>query len=359
MVLTLPLDGRYMISGAPGTGKTVVALYRASRMMKAQYSVRILMYSNLLTKYTKAASSDAEPVAHEISTYHSWFPPIYRAKSGRKRVPVIGGDRYKFDWLQIIQDLNPCAPDSTGEHLLIDEGQDLSAKLYMIIRQFISTNITVFADENQRIMSEQCTLREIYTAADIPVTNRHFLTRNYRNTLQIHQLAIWFHRGSPSGLAKAPVREGIRPAFVTAPDIQRQAAYIHNYERLNSDLSIGVLVYSVRDLNRMIHLLKEAGCVRPVHAYNSQQQLMPEFKGPGITVLCYPSAKGLEFDTVFIPGLERLDQTGVEQADEMMRMYVMVTRARNELFLMHAGASCALSDALPDTLIRRIELEHD
>jgi Cdc6-like AAA superfamily ATPase len=48
----LPLEGSYLVTGPPGTGKTVMALYRAQMLSKRNAKAQLLMYSRLLSQYT-------------------------------------------------------------------------------------------------------------------------------------------------------------------------------------------------------------------------------------------------------------------------------------------------------------------
>ena len=57
--------------------------------------------------------------------------------------------------------------------------------------------------------------------------------------------------------------------------------------------------------------------------------------GGVVTVLCYASAKGLEFDHVFLPELHVLPLGQDIDADtQKMNMYVMTSRSRNGLTLL-------------------------
>lgn len=356
-VLTLDLDGTYLVSGAPGTGKTVVSLYRASRIRREGHQVRMIMYSKLLSTYAAVTDGNTASIANDICTYHSWFSRLYW-KNYSSAVPHLPDSRFDYDWMTILTHMGTKPPPALNEYVLVDEGQDLPQMLYLISRTFLTPNLTIFADENQRITKDRCLLSDITSAAQIPPDRQFTLKRNYRNTLEIHNLACWFHRGSPSGLAAAPDRRGNTPVMLSARSLTEQIEYIRNYERVHASRSIGVLVSRRSELHTIRAALIKGGTINPVQAYQ-RGKWMPEFNQPGITLLCYPSAKGLEFDAVFLPSMEQLDQTAVEQSDKMMNMYVMVTRAREELFLMHAGSSCALMNALPDTLVRKVSLQHD
>jgi superfamily I DNA/RNA helicase len=76
------------------------------------------------------------------------------------------------------------------------------------------------------------------------------------------------------------------------------------------------------------------------------------FGAGGITLLCYPSAKGLEFDTVFIPELQKY---GDDPTNPVARMtfYVLISRARKNLYLSYSGLEKPrFVAALPSQLIQ-------
>ncbi len=64
----------------------------------------------------------------------------------------------------------------------------------------------------------------------------------------------------------------------------------------------------------------------------------------GVKLMTIHAAKGLEFDKVFVTGLEtglfpheRLDDSKIDEEEERRLFYVAVTRAKNHLFLTHAS----------------------
>lgn len=350
-VTTLPLEGRYLIAGAPGTGKTVVALYRASLMIRRQKAPTMLTYSRLLTEYVRA-SKLPNTVTSSMNTFHSWMYGYFRSNYGRPPMKV-PGRQYDHDWDAIVRHMGIQRPTrGRAEYLLVDEGQDLPAQLYMIFSEFVTENLTVFADENQRIMPDQSTMREICDSADIHPKNIYTLTRNYRNTLQIHDLACHFHRGARTGLALAPEKPGERPLALGMSSLEDQIAWILAYEARNSDQSIGVLVRT-KTLMRRLYSALNGKTVNAVDAFDRDQDMQPGFDRAGITILCYPSAKGLEFDAVFLVGVEGFTDLHLSQDDEMMRLYVLCTRAREALFLLHTGPTCPLVDSIPTSLLER------
>jgi transcriptional regulator with AAA-type ATPase domain len=53
-----PLDEATLVTGPPGTGKTVVAFYRAETAARKGQSPRLVMYNNVLYRYSGNASKN-------------------------------------------------------------------------------------------------------------------------------------------------------------------------------------------------------------------------------------------------------------------------------------------------------------
>jgi DNA helicase II / ATP-dependent DNA helicase PcrA len=66
--LNSPLTGNILISGAPGTGKTVIAFLRAQSIAKQKKKVTVIMFNNVLTSYTKNAADEK----FDVQTFHKW-----------------------------------------------------------------------------------------------------------------------------------------------------------------------------------------------------------------------------------------------------------------------------------------------
>ena len=59
LIYNLDLDGNYLVSGPPGTGKSVMALYRAQVLTFDDREPALLMYNNVLQQYTAQAADSA------------------------------------------------------------------------------------------------------------------------------------------------------------------------------------------------------------------------------------------------------------------------------------------------------------
>ena len=336
-ILDLPLDANHIIVGPPGTGKTVMAIHRA-RMLheKRNEPTLILMYNRLLCAYTSAAI-EGIGIDGMATTFHSWFPKFFKDVYGSAPAKV---DRYTFDWLACLQVITSRPlPPKKKYHLLVDEGQDMPKELYFLLPH-ISQTLTVFADENQSITGDQSTIAEIKAATGI--TEVHTLTLNYRNTLPIAKLAASFHVGIKTGIAKVADtgRSGNLPVLDADPSMSSAVMRLVNLESSRSSEPIGVLVFR-KDIQKKLYNRLLGKTKRKPQIYSSDEAVMNgrdavDWTKPGIKIVAFASAKGLEFNTVILPEFQAftLDPDSVRCR---MMLYVLVSRARKELFITYSG----------------------
>lgn len=328
----LPLEGSHLIVGPPGTGKTVMALYRAKLLRKQSASATLLMYSRLLSQYTSGAIEELG-IQGAVETFHSWFCSLYW-KIYRTAAPQI--EDFKYDWTEILTKVNRIPPaQNRVSHLIIDEGQDLP-KEFFPVASHLARHLTVFADENQRLMEDNSTIEEIKTYSGIKQI--HTLTRNYRNTYEIAELAAHFYTGLPTGIPDLPERRGARPVMLQSKDLNATVEFIALFERNNPDLEIGVFTPTTKLQRKFVNRLR-GKTKNPVEHFEGglgSQSPVLSFGREGIKVINFPSAKGLEFDAVFIPELQEI---ATDPNDPVLRMkfYVLVSRARERLFLGFSG----------------------
>lgn len=327
----LPLDSSFLVTGPPGTGKTVLAIYRAQMFREAGKQSHFLVYGRALNQYLSQAMKTTG-VDASATTFHRWFYDWYWRNFGRTAPQL---QKYVYDWKAIYQVINQ---RSSGfqryDHLVIDEGQDFPKEFYLVMR-LIADNITVFADENQRITEQNSTIDEIKNY--LQPKSVHRLAKNYRNTRPVAELAREFYAGLRSGIPELPSRNGPKPRLIMNAPLQKQIDYIARYERTNPDHEIAVFVARTDQQKAVGRML--AGKTRnPVQAYVSADPTLKtmSFDQRGIKLLTYASSKGLEFDAVFVPYLEtRLAQP--DDIHEKMRFYVLTSRARRDLFLEGSG----------------------
>lgn len=330
----LPLTGNHVVSGPPGSGKSLLAAHRAVHLALTGRPTVLLSRSNLLRQLLRdtlqGLTVPDAPV--QASTVHSW---ILR-RFGRDAPGT--GDSW-FDWTALA---DRAAGDLDGDgsstpHLVVDEGQDLPPGFYLLAR-LAAESVTVFADECQRLTETNSTLAEI-TGTLGRSTGRVEITGNHRNTREIASLAEHFRVGG--ALPDRPVRSGRLPVirhYSGFTDVADDIAVLAT--RYPGD-RIGVIVNSLRTASDLMRRLERAGLARKPQLYSSTapsgRYRDLDLARPGIVLVHRASAKGLDFDTVVIPDTETDAATDRTAASLRMAYYVMITRARERLVLGWQG----------------------
>jgi len=332
-IANLPLDKDYIITGGPGTGKTILALYRASRLEEVHSTsgvtktIKFLVYNKTLYEYLKQAITEIGLSDADVQNWHKWFYKYYFEKYHRYMPET---SPYNPDWQILLKEFDNEMP--IFDHLLIDEAQDLPKELMKILRK-LCKNCTIFADENQAIDQNATNIAEITNAFDIP-GRRYYLSKNYRNTQEIAAVAYLFYSGDTADLPAKSMRSGPKPYAIKVQDIDEVTQFIADHGDNFPESNIGVLVPPFEsNVNTYFHKISEKTSISKCQMYKSKSKQEFSFEQDAIKVLTYLGVKGLEFDTVFLPEIDSAYFTNNRKI--MNQMHVCCSRAKNQLYFSY------------------------
>lgn len=347
--IDLPFQGHHVITGAPGGGKSVMALYRAWSVATTGRKVVLLTRSNLLQQYLSQMAPELMDSLH-VTTFHRWVKKLWGA-CFRCDPPSIDEEGWRYDWVEMIR---ACIVGrvSSNAHLVIDEGQNLPVDFFRLVRS-LGMSATVFADGNQRIGDDESTLSEICRALGVQ-SEPLVLQDNHRNSREIVMLASEF-RKDVLGDVPLPERAGRTPTVRGVPSSEYLVAEVARYFGAHPERSIGIICRSTRMLLDVQSGLRRLGLAGHTQTYvhDDRHRRTVDFSARPIHVVTTASMKGLEFDSVFVPDLDAYteDPTGV---DVRLRLFVLCTRAREDLYFAHRGPEePAVLSGIPDSLLAR------
>ena len=325
-VLEHPLDRSLFVAGPPGSGKTVLALQRAQMMAEMQETVPIVTYGRMLRRLL-ALMQDIDEV--EPRTMQSFIWHDYLSRTGAIP-PTPQYDKYAYQWDDMLDRLQQSPSD--GGPLVVDEGQDLPEGFFVYASRHVSRTMTVFADDDQALGDQRTTLEQIKNAAglDDPV----ILKENHRNAPEVARVAEHFHRGRLPAAEVQRRSTGELPRLVHSPSTTATADLVSNWCRTRGG-SVGVIVHGSQTGKKLFSELVARLPRTRIDIYTHQMGNEDEIDvlKDGVTIVNKASVKGQEFDAVFVLELERF----IPFASDVERrvMYMMCTRARDNLFLVH------------------------
>lgn len=361
--LALPLEGQHLIIGGPGTGKSVVALLRARRLSEKDKIYRTLVYNHLLDHSNRHLFGNEQ--AFSAKTWDTWFRDI--CKYFLKTVPTLEPDSTGYcpiDWEAVeqrVQSLDSI-PDQSDKFIVIDEGQDMPPAFYRTLTYLRFENFYVAADQNQQIHPDKCSSRQdIENTLAIEPDETLELKTNYRNTHPIALLAQHFYPVDPA--SPRPDLPDLIPAAAT-PELW---TYGMSNTATLAAIADKILQLSDRYPCKLIGIITPDNKVRtefndalrranprldndkpPIQTFVSGQRELPNFGQGGIMIINAQSCKGLEFDTVILADIDQ-HQPKRDLYALKARFYVMVARAREQVFLLRTGNICPVVDGLLPT----------
>jgi superfamily I DNA/RNA helicase len=242
--------------------------------------------------------------------------------------------------------------DRPADHVLVDEGQDLSPAHWQLLRALVAEgpdDLFIADDAHQRIYGSRVVLSR-YGIAIVGRSQR--LTLNYRTTAQNLHYAMTLLEGGeyvdieeePEATGYRSARSGPTPTVEVVDSLAEELQAIARHVRAWLDAgdapdTVAVLVQDRFHRDRVVTALTEQG----VDARAVDRDRPPVDRVP---VLTMHRAKGTEFSKVVLavgkhsPGelarLESLDPSERADADLRARSlrYVAATRARDELVVL-------------------------
>ncbi|MCR4651886.1 MAG: DUF2075 domain-containing protein [Lachnospiraceae bacterium] len=325
-IINLPTTRDWVIKGAPGTGKTVMAIYRAGQAshVSAGKPVLMLVYNNPLMRFLSTAVRGNYYKNVKVLTYHQWLNDIYR-EYDLGYIPKEGDDH---DWETVAFDLSGIGKKYA--HVIIDEAQDFSIELLKILKR-LSDHMTCFIDPNQAIEIAKTDTYDAIKA--LCVESPYKLTKNFRNTKQIRDLsALYCKDGEP-----APTNiQGKKPVIMKCVPggFDDQNRKMVDIIKRNKEKNIGIIVNpsALNNTFKSLRNLLSSDVIVQMHKPKTDFKI--DFDKLGVKIVSYGTMKGLEFDIVLLPMFDKIEMKDGSTVDAN-RAYVAVSRPVNELYLFY------------------------
>jgi len=346
-VLRLPAEGQYLIVGAPGTGKSVVALLRLQALANTE-NVHFLTFNHVLNHANKYLVDDSFE-----TKMHSAMSWLYSLHWNACRQLIPEENDYQPNYDQVIKNFEKHGLKLDGHSLIIDEGQDLPPAWYEAVESLHIENFFVVADQNQQITEHHSSRIELETCLALDSDDVIELKENWRNTMPIATFCSYFYTDKASPKPAIPDRPSVNIPILFEYDVldKVKEQILKEYDFDPSKL-IGVFVANnlkredwVKRLAKDDNSRNNPSPVIMTYSASQKGNVNIDFGQGGIVVLNDMSVKGIEFDTVFIQTDGFQNKSGNEESLKK-RLYVMSSRAREKLYLFKSQVQNSVLEAI-------------
>jgi superfamily I DNA/RNA helicase len=367
-----------LVTGGPGSGKTVVSIFRFLRQISEDQNAMFFTFNRTLMSSIRGTlrqqadirmpemnEEEVETIlSDKITSVFEWYGGKFRSMLSEQSDAQIITELENYASLHLQEGLNT--------EIFIDEAQDLRLSIIEGLYQ-ITTKLSCGADRSQDIQgcfngpADDIIFEMLNNYIH---TVRQGLTANFRNTREIFDFARGFvpEDDYVQDIDLEELNPGERPSLMPNLNRQEQLDTMLSIINANPNSNIGILVHNspqVKDIkqylerNRFSCAAESPDNLSFSYYYssmplNDRNIMESRLKTPFI--LTFDSCKGLEFDIVIMPFFEwasvslysqkykrNSDQsrTYLFNADGTPKMwatpnhyYVGATRARNLLYVL-------------------------
>jgi hypothetical protein len=348
-------DEHRIIHGVAGSGKTMILGYRAIHLARSLAKpILILCYNKTLAaRLDQLMGERGLSDKVQVYNFHKWCLKMLEAY--HEPLPPQGDGFFEAMVERVMHGVDSGRiPRFQYGAVLIDEGHDFEPEWYRLIVQMVDpdTNaLLVLYDDAQNIYGKADRPAFTWKSVGVQAQGRTTILRiNYRNTLEILSVARRFAHtllderpgdgddGVPLISPESAGRRGAIPELIRVDnaraELQAVVAHLrreHQHGRPFSDMV--VIFRHTWEGEKIQEALQQAGI--PQRLANSVGKRSLFGDEDSVKLISMHSSKGLEFPVVIIPHLGSVPKPGQDEAQEARLLYVAMTRATEQLLLIH------------------------
>ena len=322
-----------VVNGPPGSGKSLVLAARARWLASRNptWNIEVVCFNKLLVPYIEGLVSGTGVRVGRMSEFmqRQGLRMSFDADAARGQLPMA-----KRKAMPII------------DALLVDEWQDLHASFVQLLLEHVSPGrggALLVGDPAQALYGEV----DEAEALRGHVVEREELMTPYRSSRQILEVAAALDPDLDIP-AKDCGLEGQPVDIVFANDKKEQSAAIARDVRSALDSggrapeNVAVLVLRKWDVGVVAKALENEGV--PFEVVRKEAAAFFKLSAPQVKIMTAHSAKGYEFDVVFLMGLEQLpspdDDDGLRHGRSAL---VALTRAKDQVVITYSKENVYLN----------------
>ena len=322
-----------LVNGCAGSGKSVLALIKAQRIQKEKGDdYQIIVYTKALCNYMNAG--------RKILGLHNnfYFYEEWRWKKTMKA--YANGISYLVYEKDEFGNKVPNMPKA--DYIIVDEIQDFTREEILEFIKATRKHFFFFGDTAQSIyqgLKETMALNAINRLFDCNNEPKNFsLYRNYRLPIPVARIVKYIGIDLDSYDEKTyKSKETAVPKFIKYDSPNEQVSAIARIIKQRSLTDVGILLPNNEDVKTVGHMLNsnevdhEVKFIDKENWRNSIDSL--DFSTSNPKVMTYHSAKGLQFEAVFLPNISLYEDKNVS---EQKALYVAMTRTYRYLYIMYS-----------------------
>ena len=301
-IIRTAVDRSFAVSGSAGTGKTLLAVWRAAELEKNGLDYLVIVYTKLLKEFIAGGAEEAGLDSNKVYYFEEW-------------------ERCEYP---------------KADYIIADEVQDFDIDKLNLLRQAAHLHFIVFGDSKQQIYegapfihSPLLTVEDIATKFSL---RKFLLEENYRLTKKVARVAKEISALNDEFYVDLCQYEGdSKPKLVRCSNRDNIYKFIINRIQKMALDDVGVLLSRNTSVTDVATDLENLG-------FPNEKKDGPGNNGSNISfnstlpkIMTMHSAKGLQFETVFLPFFTFQNDNDVWKRVK----YVAFTRTYKHVYVLY------------------------
>jgi len=325
-IYDLDLDDSFIIKGGAGSGKTLLALYRAQEIqLRAEIdgelpSFIVIVFTKTLSSFIKSAIISLGINIRQVLHYEKW-------------------DKDEVDYI------------------IADECQDFTAEQIDDLFSSQQKSIMFYGDSHQQVYQNRLNLEQISERTGLSIKE---LERNYRLPKTIAEF-VW-HLSTDINLRDKCMNPGFdKPKLKKYENWQKELDFIMSEidSRRYDDVAILLPFNHMEKAPLTNERIRNIECVREYFdskgfSYEAKMKDSHnknfddlDFDSELPKIMTFHASKGLQFETVFIPFCDYPINGKWLNENVKNPLYVALTRTCKNLYITHSGAVTEFFKKIP------------
>ncbi|MBZ0328274.1 MAG: AAA family ATPase [Altibacter sp.] len=325
-IIQKKMSSSFVVKGCAGSGKTVLALWKAREIDDAELG------SYYVVVYTKALRQFINDGVDEVGLEQSRVMHHYRWKNNGHK---------------------------SADYIIVDEVQDFTKDELTELQNSAKKAFILFGDSAQQIYkglkNNLMTMEQIAYHTALPMEQ---LVLNHRLPKKIARIAEYANSTGDSLESRCTKEGANKPFLVKASNWSQQLDFIMDTIDERGYTDVGILLPD----NKLVKAADEyyKGKEFQVEAkydisWPDDTKFTLNFHSENPKILTYHSAKGLQFEAVFIP---ECSDYNIKKRDENP-LYVALTRTYQDLFVLYSDSLTDLLSGIPKSLFEAVDLDEE
>ena len=310
-VINKKTDNSYIVKGCAGSGKSILALWKAKQIQDEHKGTYIyIVFTKALMQYMADGIKEVGISQRNVDYHWHWV--------NRAGCP-------------------------SADYIIVDEAQDFSKEDIELFKSKARKALLLYGDSAQQLYTfiqdkKTVSMEDIQYFTKFPVEQLVF---NHRLPKKIARVAQYINSENDELEERCTVEGTEKPKILEYPTVEKQYDAIIELIQNKHMEDVGILFRQNDEVEEAYNYFQEHG-LNVEAKFGKHMDL--DFTSDNPKLMTYHSSKGLQFENVFLP-----DCT-VEDDDNRNPLYVAVTRTYQSLYILHSGNLSSLFDDVPRDL---------